>query len=126
METLFLAFLPTSAFMLAGHPDIPFESLTNKVTMLQISMDAIRSSILDSPVKIYAASLTTIFVGYLVIYGFRRVVLSNKSTLSYPPGPPIDPLIGAMRSFPKEFPLARFNEWAAAYGMFCRCTEERN
>ncbi|CAG8653644.1 13254_t:CDS:2, partial [Acaulospora colombiana] len=51
---------------------------------------------LDSPAKICAASLILASLGYYTING--------------------DPFIGAMRSFPKEYPIQRFKEWANEYG----------
>ncbi|PVF97319.1 cytochrome P450 [Serendipita vermifera] len=46
----------------------------------------------------------------------RGLIFNGSNTLSYPPGPPREFLIGAMRSYSKDFPLKRFNEWAATYG----------
>ncbi|CAG8747061.1 9111_t:CDS:1, partial [Acaulospora colombiana] len=64
-------------------------------------MDKIITPILDSPVKVCAVSLTAVSLGYFAIKGIRGILLDRSGSHSYPPGPPRDPVIGALRSFPK-------------------------
>ncbi|PVF97364.1 cytochrome P450 [Serendipita vermifera] len=78
-------------------------------------MDEIASKLFDSPFKTCTISLAAASFGYLAVKSWQNI-LSKKQGRHYPPGPPRDFLIGAMRSFPKDFPSDRFNEWAMAYG----------
>jgi hypothetical protein len=86
-------------------------------------MDEIVSSIVESPVRTCAASLAAISIGYLARKSLQHIITKNDNTRLYPPGPPRDPIIGAMRRFPKGFPSQRFNEWAIDYGVFGPRTE---
>ncbi|PVF93579.1 cytochrome P450 [Serendipita vermifera] len=74
------------------------------------------STILDSPTKTCATSLVGISLGYSAIKGLRKVLFDRVGSLSYPPGPPRDFLIGALRSFPKGYFLDGFCQWAETYG----------
>jgi hypothetical protein len=78
-------------------------------------MDKIPSIVFESPVQGCAASLMVASLGYFTIKGLR-MLLQRGETLSLPPGPPRELLLGAMRSYPKGHPLERFNEWAITYG----------
>ncbi|PVF97375.1 cytochrome P450 [Serendipita vermifera] len=79
-------------------------------------MDKVPSVIFESPIKAGAASFIAVSLGYFTIKGIRNIIFKKSGAHSYPPGPPREFLLGAMRSFPKGFPLERFNEWAVAYG----------
>jgi hypothetical protein len=83
-------------------------------------MDNIVSKITDSPTKALAGSLASAVLAYAALKGLRGLLSTKTSSHSYPPGPPQDFLIGAMRSFPTgSFLFERFCEWASTYGM-CR------
>ncbi|PVF97330.1 cytochrome P450 [Serendipita vermifera] len=71
---------------------------------------------LDSPLETVAVSLSIASLGYLVMKGVHSVFSKDRMADSYPPGPPRDPLIGAVRSFPKDHFYDRLVEWAALYG----------
>jgi hypothetical protein len=58
-------------------------------------------------------SLTLASVVYFTMSNIRR---ARSATYPYPPGPPREPLIGSMRSFPKDHFFERFDEWATTYG----------
>jgi hypothetical protein len=79
-------------------------------------MDDIISNILDSPYKAVVISLSVASLGYLTIKGLHSVLSKRQMTHSFPPGPPRDPLIGAIRSFPKDHFYDRVAEWAELYG----------
>jgi hypothetical protein len=79
-------------------------------------MDKLTLSLFNSPLKSYTAFLAAVFVGYLVIKGFGDRFFNRPSPHPYPPGPPRDPLLGALRVFPKDRFVDRFCEWAKAYG----------
>jgi hypothetical protein len=62
--------------------------------------------------------VTVAGLGYLVIKRFHHIVFGKPKYPSYPPGPPRDFIIGALRSFPKGEFLERFCEWAETYGRY--------
>jgi hypothetical protein len=70
------------------------------------------STFFDSPAKICIGAFV-IGVGYLATKG----LLSRRADRPYPPGPPRDFLIGALRSFPKGQFTEHFCEWARTYGI---------
>ncbi|PVF93569.1 cytochrome P450 [Serendipita vermifera] len=76
-------------------------------------MDAVTSVLLESPLKTCVISLATGSVAYFMA---RMMTSPNKPTLSYPPGPPQLPILGALTSFPGDHFYQRFNEWAQLYG----------
>ncbi|PVF97326.1 cytochrome P450 [Serendipita vermifera] len=78
-------------------------------------MDRIPPIVLESPIKTCTTSLLAILFGYFTVKGLRKL-LERRENHPYPPGPPREFLLGTMRSYPKGFPLERFNEWARIYG----------
>ncbi|PVF93573.1 cytochrome P450 [Serendipita vermifera] len=78
--------------------------------------DNLVSRTLESPVHTCAVSFTVVSLGYLAIKGIRTIFFKASNSHSYPPGPPQEFLIGALRSFPTGRFLERFCEWGAAYG----------
>jgi hypothetical protein len=80
------------------------------------TMNDIISNVLDSPYKAVAVSLSVASLGYLTIKGVHSFLSKGQMTHSFPPGPPRDPLIGAIRSFPKDHFYERVAEWAELYG----------
>jgi hypothetical protein len=82
-------------------------------------LDKIISPILDSPVKACAVSLTAVSLSYFAIKGLRGILFNQPTSHSYPPGPPRDPIIGALRSFPKAQFVDCWCEWAKTYGTSC-------
>lgn len=75
-------------------------------------MDKLIHDILNSPIKSCAVSLTVVSIGYFIL----NAVFKRPQPQAYPPGPPRDPLIGTLRSFPKDRFVERFSEWAVTYG----------
>lgn len=53
----------------------------------------------------------TVLVVFLML---RRVRKHEK----LPPGPPLDPVIGGVRTMPASYPWLTFAEWAPKWGMF--------
>jgi hypothetical protein len=78
-------------------------------------MDTIYSTF-DSPTKACAAFFTGLPLGYLALKQLKGMLFTKVDSRSYPPGPPRDPLLGALRSFPKGHFLDGFCEWADTYG----------
>ncbi|PVF93566.1 cytochrome P450 [Serendipita vermifera] len=79
-------------------------------------MDKIITPILDSPVKACAVSLTAVSLSYFAIKGIRGILFDPPRSHSYPPGPPREPLIGTLRSFPKGQFVRCWCDWAKTYG----------
>ncbi|PVF97327.1 cytochrome P450 [Serendipita vermifera] len=79
-------------------------------------MDELVAGLLNSPLKACAVSLGVVSLSYLTAKGIKSVALGNTSNVSYPPGPPRRPFIGALTSFPTTQAYQRFTEWAATYG----------
>jgi hypothetical protein len=84
--------------------------------MDNMAMNDIISNMLDSPYKAVAVSLSVASLGYLTIKRVHGVLSKGQMAHSFPPGPPRDPLIGAIRSFPKDHFYERLAEWAQLYG----------
>jgi hypothetical protein len=80
-----------------------------------LSMNGIVSKISDTPAKACGVSLMAITLSYFAIKGLRSDLFKSVSH-SYPPGPPRNLLIGAMKSFPKDRFVETFCEWAKTYG----------
>ncbi|PVF97215.1 cytochrome P450 [Serendipita vermifera] len=78
--------------------------------------DTVVSTFLKDPIKTCAVSVTLASLGYFAITGLKDVLFRDSAEQPYPPGPPREPLIGALRSFPRDHFLQRFNEWARKYG----------
>lgn len=53
---------------------------------------------------------------YFSLKGIQRILFKKSDSRRYPPGPPRDPVIGCLRSFPKSQFLETFCEWVTAYG----------
>ncbi|PVF97331.1 cytochrome P450 [Serendipita vermifera] len=83
------------------------------MNLLEGTMNEVTSKLLDSPLKTYAVTLTVASLGYLAI---QKIFLSNHSSNPYPPGPPRQPVIGAIRAFPKGNLYQGWVEWAKLYG----------
>lgn len=79
-------------------------------------MDKIPPIMFESPIKTCAGSLLAVSSTYFVARGLQKL-FKRSERHPYPPGPPREFLLGAMRSFPKGFPLEGFNQWARTYGM---------
>ncbi|PVF93586.1 cytochrome P450 [Serendipita vermifera] len=79
-------------------------------------MGDIISKIAESPTTACTASLASAILGYFAVKGLRSLFSKRIGPHSYPPGPPRNFLIGAMRSFPKGNFFECFNEWATIYG----------
>jgi hypothetical protein len=79
-------------------------------------MDEVISTVLHSPAKICVLSFTVASLGYLTIKGLYGTFSSRQQLYPYPPGPSRRPLIGAMKSFPKDHFYQRFSQWAETYG----------
>jgi hypothetical protein len=79
-------------------------------------MDRIHSIVSRSPLKACAASAIVISLSYFTVKALSKLFRRDDEP-SYPPGPPREIFLGALRSFPKGYPLERFNEWAVAYGI---------
>jgi hypothetical protein len=75
-------------------------------------MDTINTILVESPLKACAVSAVAVSIAY-----FTWRSLSRKHTHSYPPGPPQQPIIGALGAFPKDHFYQRFTEWAEQYGV---------
>ncbi|PVF93570.1 cytochrome P450 [Serendipita vermifera] len=71
---------------------------------------------MESPAKACGVSLTVITLSYFAIRGLPSNLFKKSHSRSYPPGPPREFLIGAMRSFPKDRFLDTFCDWARTYG----------
>lgn len=78
--------------------------------------DTVVSTFLESPIKICAASITVASMGYFAITGLQNAFSRSNAKHPYPPGPLREPLIGAMRSFPRDNFFQRFHERARKYG----------
>ncbi|PVF97216.1 cytochrome P450 [Serendipita vermifera] len=74
------------------------------------------SPLVDSPIKTAVVSLGLASLCYLTVTKIQNAVTKRNDKHAYPPGPPREPLIGAMRSFPKDRFFQRFDEWADTYG----------
>ncbi|PVF93462.1 cytochrome P450 [Serendipita vermifera] len=76
------------------------------------------SSILDTstPAKLCGATVAAASIGYLTLKGLQYVFSTKSSAHLYPPGPPRQFLLGALKSFPKDHFYQRFCEWSNAYG----------
>ncbi|PVF93563.1 cytochrome P450 [Serendipita vermifera] len=83
---------------------------------LTVDMSETIATLLDSPIKACTVSLTLASLGCFTVNKLQNVVSRRSIQHSYPPGPPQEPLIGAMRSFPRERFFERFSEWAVEYG----------
>jgi hypothetical protein len=81
-------------------------------------MDMIPPIVFESPIRTCAMSLVAISFSYFAMKGLRRLLFKGRESHPYPPGPPRNFLLGAMKSFPKGFPLDGLNEWAATYGIY--------
>jgi hypothetical protein len=88
---------------------------STSTALTSLSMNGIVSKILDSPAKACGVSLTALTLSYFAIKGLRSDLFKSVSH-SYPPGPPRNLLIGAMKSFPKDRFVETFCEWAKTYG----------
>jgi hypothetical protein len=76
-------------------------------------MDGLTTRIQDSPLIACTTSLSIAFLGYY----FAKIAFSTSSNKHhYPPGPPRQPFIGALRAFPKANFYQRFSKWAESYG----------
>jgi hypothetical protein len=82
-----------------------------------MAINDVVSNIFASPFKAVAFSLSVASLIYLAIKGVHSIYSGKQKTYLYPPGPPRDPLIGAIRSFPKDHFHERLVEWAGTYGM---------
>jgi hypothetical protein len=74
------------------------------------------SILFDSHIKACTVSLTVASLGYFTINRLQNAISRKNIQYAYPPGPLREPLIGSMRSFPRERFFERFREWAAEYG----------
>ncbi|PVF97212.1 cytochrome P450 [Serendipita vermifera] len=81
----------------------------------------ILSTLIQSPTKTCAVSFIGASLGYLFMTKLRRMLFRRPSRPSLPPGPPRDPLIGTLRSFPKGQFIEGFSEWAVTYGDIVYC-----
>jgi hypothetical protein len=81
-----------------------------------MTMNDMVSNMFTSPFKALAVSLSGASLVYLVVKAAYSVFTGRRIAHSYPPGPPRDPLIGAIRSFPKDHFYNRVVEWARLYG----------
>ncbi|PVF93583.1 cytochrome P450 [Serendipita vermifera] len=79
-------------------------------------LNGIISTITSSPAKPWTATLIATAIGYLVVKRLQHILSARIHGHPYPPGPPREFLIGALRSFPKSQYLERFCEWATTYG----------
>jgi hypothetical protein len=79
-------------------------------------MSEIVSYILESPLKSGCTALTAGSVGYAALKALQYTFSRNQATIPYPPGPTREPLIGTLRSFPKDHFFRHFCEWAESYG----------
>jgi hypothetical protein len=79
-------------------------------------MDRIHPIVSGSPLKACAASAIVISLSYFTAKALHKL-FKRDDALPCPPGPPREFFLGALRSFPKGYPLERFNEWAVAYGI---------
>ena len=59
----------------------------------------------------YAALAAGACTVLYLVYDYRK-----RSQLKYFPGPPADPIIGHVRSFPHTLPWEKFLEWGKQYG----------
>ncbi|PVF98744.1 cytochrome P450 [Serendipita vermifera] len=60
------------------------------------------------------AKVTACCVTFIAYYALKRPY--TRRLHRYPPGPPCEPLIGTLRSFPKHRFYEHFREWAQRYG----------
>ena len=64
---------------------------------------------------------TSVIAGLILCALVARFITRKRSKLSLPPGPPADPLIGHVRTFPPPERRAEvFHEWSKIYGE-CSC-----
>lgn len=93
-------------------------STTNMHTMAAHLTDwnGIISTITGSPAKSSTVALIAAAIGYFVVKRLQHTSSGRIRSDPYPPGPPREFLIGALRSFPKSGFLEKFCEWARIYG----------
>lgn len=73
-------------------------------------------TVVSTLLQICTVSVTMALLCYFAITGLPKVFPRSNVKHPYPPGPPREPLIGAMRNFPKDHFSERFNDWAKKYG----------
>ncbi|PVF92945.1 cytochrome P450 [Serendipita vermifera] len=79
-------------------------------------MNDLTSRFLESPLHSTVVALTGASISYGALKGLKYMVARKESKLPYPPGPKNEPLIGTLRSFPKDHFFRHFTEWANLYG----------
>jgi hypothetical protein len=65
-----------------------------------------------SPLVLTAVAVGLSSIGYMLV----KSRSGPPKGLVYPPGPPQDPIIGHLRSFPKDDLYGTFNKWQKMYG----------
>ncbi|PVF92948.1 cytochrome P450 [Serendipita vermifera] len=79
-------------------------------------MNELTLRVLQTPFMLILAVVSAICSGYVTFKGLQYVLSKNGPRLPYPPGPKREPLIGTLRSFPKNHFYRQFCEWADTYG----------
>ncbi|PVF98743.1 cytochrome P450 [Serendipita vermifera] len=78
---------------------------------MSFTTDGFRFSEIGPAEKIGATACAAVLATYFVLK-----FLPSRQTHPLPPGPPREPFIGCLRSFPKDHFYERFCEWAQRYG----------
>lgn len=79
-------------------------------------MNEITSYLLESPLKSGCTAITATSISYAAFKGLQYALSTKQPTIPFPPGPTIEPIIGTLRSFPKDHFFRGFCEWAESYG----------
>ncbi|PVF92949.1 cytochrome P450 [Serendipita vermifera] len=78
-------------------------------------MHDVISRLLEHPLNPGFTAFTVVLFSYVAFKGLQYMA-SKTPSISYPPGPKRDPLIGTLRSFPRDHLYRHFCKWAKVYG----------